>query len=153
MPAFSAGMTPKREPKSVKRVESKPNLSQSSAKLDQVKKPSDSNLFSSTVVQSQNVGCQNPTQRVQRKPSFDNKTHEIIEHQKLASIAAFQTQKVACEQNQSGANKRKSEEKPPSVAKMMRQVKSDSKMEASDWQREYEERKKKALEALNRSKK
>jgi len=38
--------------------------------------------------------------------------------------------------------KRKVDEKPPSVAHMMKKVKSESKLEATDWQKEYEERKK-----------
>ena len=50
------------------------------------------------------------------------------------------------------SNGKKAEEKSPSVASLMKKVKSDAKLDVQDWQKAYEERKKAAMAALNNKK-
>ena len=97
-----------------------------------------------------------------RKNSIDNSIHERIEAEKLASIEAF-SKPVNSTQN--GANnliehqkqlkpsiddkKRKLKEEP-SIHSLFKKVKNDAKKDVKDWQKEYEEKKRLAMEKLKR---
>ena len=96
----------------------------------------------------------NSTNTRLRKSSIDNSAHERIEAEKLASIEAF-SQPMSSKQSQLDQNVSKTEDKKrkveePSVHSLFKKVKNDSKKEVKDWQKEYEERKKLAMAALNK---
>ena len=76
------------------------------------------------------------------KHFVNNRIHEAIDEQKLASIRSFEQRIVH-------PPKPPVEKvtKPPSVASMIKKVKTDAKRDVKDWQREYEERKKAAMAA------
>ena len=89
-----------------------------------------------------------------RKSSIDNSAHERIEAEKLASIEAFSqpmsSKRPQMDQNVSKTEDKKRKVEEPSVHSLFKKVKNDSKKEVKDWQKEYEERKKLAMAALNK---
>ena len=86
-----------------------------------------------------------------RRPSVDNKIHEDVEQQKLNSILAFQKPvKRKSQPEKTPVEPKKPKDEKPNVARMMKEVKTDSKLGASDWHKQYEERKKAALEKLKK---
>ena len=89
-----------------------------------------------------------------RKSSIDNSAHERIEAEKLASIEAFSqpmsSKRPQMDQNVSKIEDKKRKVEEPSVHSLFKKVKNDSKKEVKDWQKEYEERKKLAMAALNK---
>ena len=112
-----------------------------------------------------------------RKNSVDNSVHERIEAEKLASIEAFSqpprpiqsvkptqpvkpvnipsvkpVQKPTFQQEhpeKAKETKRKQNEEP-SVKSLFKKAKVDAKKDVKDWQKEYEERKRLAMEKLNK---
>ena len=96
----------------------------------------------------------NSTNTRSRKSSIDNSAHERIEAEKLASIEAFSqpmsSKRPQMDQNVSKTEDKKRKVEEPSVHSLFKKVKNDSKKEVKDWQKEYEERKKLAMAALNK---
>ena len=96
----------------------------------------------------------NSTNTRLRKSSIDNSAHERIEAEKLASIEAFSqpmsSKRPQMDQNVSKTEDKKRKVEEPSVHSLFKKVKNDSKKEVKDWQKEYEERKKLAMAALNK---
>ena len=82
--------------------------------------------------------------------------HELPSPTKLPAVvkdtSKFPNNMANDNMKSQASTKKKSEDQPPSVEKILRQAKKEANRNPQDWHKEYEERKKAAMEAMNSKK-